>query len=188
MDPHVKKMATVLQMASNEVDGEIYDSVTYEDNGRACEITPALKANLGGRLVNIMMFDVPGDKDHFSIVLNATPRFTLMLREEVRWDWVLKSLGRVEDHVIGLPEFDKKYLIGGQPADAVIRYLKRTDIQKWIESLGNFLNLAADAGFMRATFPLSPEVGYTVDELRSRVVSLMRLAEVAEGKEPAAQA
>lgn len=185
MDPHVRKMAKVLEAASVEVDGELYESVTYDDAGRACEITPALKADLGGRLVNIMLFDVPGDKDHFSIVLNATPRFTLMLREEVRWDWVLKSLGRVEDHIIGLPDFDRKYLIGGQPADAVIRYLKRPDIQKWIGSLGDFLNLAADSGFMRATFPLNPKSAYTVDELRSRVVSLMRLAEVAEGKEPA---
>jgi len=185
VDPHVKKMANVLQSAATEVDGEIYDSVTYDDAGRACEMTPALKADLGGRLVNIMLFDVPGDKDHFSVILNATPRFTLTLREEVRWDWVLKSLGRAEDHIIGLPEFDKKYLIGGQPADAVIRYLKRQDVQGWIASLGEFLSLAADSGFFRATFPLTPKSDYKVDDLRGRVVSLMRLAEVAEGKEPA---
>lgn len=181
MDPHVKRMAQVLALAQQETDGELYDSLTFDDEGNPVESCPALKAQVDGRLVNILLFDVPGSRDHFSIIVNAEPEFIMSLREEVRWDVVLKTLKRVEDHVIGVPDFDRKYLIGGHPAPRVVGFLKRADVRATIKSLEPFLSLACDDGFVRASFPLTPGTHYELKDLRDRVVAMKRLAEAAEG-------
>lgn len=188
MDPHVKRMADVLTQAREETDGEIYDVLTLDDEGQPIESCPALKADLDGRLVNVVLFDVPGNKDHFSIIVNAEPLFHLTLRQEARWDLVLKTFKKVEDHQVGVPDFDKKYLIGGRPADKVIAFLRRPDVRSQIASLEPFLNLAFDDGFVRASFPLTPTTRYELKDLRERVLAMKRVAETAEGRDQAASA
>ena len=182
MDPHVKRMADVLEQCRQETNSEMYDSITYDEDGNDVETCPALKVDIDGRIINILLFDVPGIHDHFSIIVDARPDFTMSLRREERWDWVLKSLKRVEDHIVGVPEFDKHFLIGGQPTDHVVHFLQKHEVRGMIQSMEPFLNLACDVGFMRASFPLTPSTHYELKDLRDRVLTMKRLAEAAESK------
>lgn len=180
MDPHVKAMAGALVKAGDEMGGEVYDVLTFDDDGNPVESCPALKAELDGRLVNVMLFDVPGDRDHFSIVVNAEPQLIATLREESRWDFVLKTLGRVEDHVIGIDDFDRRYLIGGRPAELVKRFLRAPLVREAVKALEPFVNLSFDDGFVRASFPLTPSTRWTWPELQARIAVLCKLAQAAE--------
>lgn len=180
MDPHVKVLADTLRKAGQETGGEIYDVLTFDDDGNPIESCPALKTSLNGRTLNVLLFDVPGNRDHFSIVLNAEPQVHLTLREEVRWDFVLKTLGRVEDHIIGIDDFDRRYLIGGRPPDRVKVFLRGPQVREAIKSLEPFLNLSFDDGFVRASFPLTPATRWSWSDLQARIDVLVRLAEAAE--------
>lgn len=186
MDPHVARMAEVLKQACEETQGELYDSQVLDSSDRVTGAVPALKMSIGQRVVNVVLFDVPGDRDHFSVIVTAYPLFTVTLRQEARFDWLMKSMGRVEDHRIGIADFDRRFLVGGRSEEGIVKYFARSDVRGWVDQLGDFLNLAASTGFLRATFPLTPQTHDTLDDLRSRVVSLLRLADVAEGHEPAA--
>lgn len=180
MDPHVKALADALVKAGHETGGEVYDVLTFDDDANPVESCPALKALLDGRLVNVLLFDVPGNRDHFSIVVNAEPQIIATLREESRWDLVLKTLGRVEDHVIGIDDFDRRYLIGGRPAERVKTFLCAPQVREAIKALEPFVNLSFDDGFVRASFPLTPSTRWTWPDLQTRIRALCRLAAAAE--------
>lgn len=180
MDPHVKALAGALVKAGEETGGEVYDVLTFDDDGNPVESCPALKAEIGGRLVNVMLFDVPGDRDHFSIVVNAEPQLIATLRKEARWDFVLKTFNQVEDHVIGIDDFDHRYLIGGRPAELVKRFLHAPQVRDAVKTLEPFLGLSLDDGFVRASFALTPSTRWTWTDLQSRISVLIQLAVAAE--------
>jgi hypothetical protein len=180
MDPHVKRLADLLTAAQSEAGGEIYEAVTYDDEGRPVEVCPAWKLDVEGRVVNVVLFDVPGSRDHFSVIVNAEPQFIMSLREEARWDRVLKTFQRVEDHQIGVSDFDRKYLVGGRPEAKVVAFLRQPEVRRLISSIEPILSLACDDGFVRATFPLTPASRYGLDDVRARVTTMKRLAEAAE--------
>lgn len=180
MDRHVQAMSAVLTEAASETGGEIYDVLTVDDSGMTVASCPALKAQMEGRRVGILLFDVPGDRDHFSVVVDAEPQFGLTLRAEARWDFVLKSLKQVEDHLIGNDEFDRRYLIGGRPADAVIAFLRQAPNRSAVQALEPFLNLSFDDGFVRASFALTPSTHWTWPEVKARVQRVCALATAAE--------
>ena len=176
MDAHVKRFVKTLQSFSDTHGGEVYETTTYDDAGNACELVPAVKLDMAGTVVNIVPFDVPGNQDHFSIMINAQMPFSLALRHEVRWDWVRKRLGSVEDHQIGMPEFDRAYLIGGSPAERVIHFLRKAQVQQDIRSLGDFLDLRADSDLFRVTLPIDELSIYTVESIQAAVTRMLSLA------------
>lgn len=180
MDPHVRRFADVVMEFCKEKGGELYDSPVLDTSDHVAGVLPAMQFEVDRRKVNVVLFDVPGNHDHFSIIVTAWPRFAVNLRQEARFDWVMKSIGKVEDHRVGVPEFDRHYLIGGRPADSVVSFLTDPTVRTDVETLGSFMNLAADTGFLRITYPLTPETSYTHDHLRIWMDALLRLAKASE--------
>ncbi|MBM3464092.1 MAG: hypothetical protein FJX76_18505 [Armatimonadetes bacterium] len=185
MDPHVERMATLLKEAKEAVEGELYDSPVNDAEDRLIGNFPALKASISGRTVRVALLDVPGAQDHFSIIAASRPRFSVSLRKEGQFDWVAKLLGQVADLRVGVKEFDSEYLVSGYPADGVKDYLIREDVRGWLKEINPMEAFAVGSGYVRASFPLTPQSAYTIEDLRQRVVSMVRLAEAAEAIEVA---
>ncbi|MBM3461649.1 MAG: hypothetical protein FJX76_06065 [Armatimonadetes bacterium] len=180
MDWHVRQMMEVLRGVCKDVGGELYDSPSLNTSDQVESNSPGWHATLSGREVNVVLYDVPGARDHFSIIMNAWPRITLSLRREERFDWLKKSMGKLQDVQVGNADFDRDFLIGGRPEGDVKQFLARREVQDWVKTLGDFHHLAGDQGFFRATFPLTPKTRYEPEDLRVRVVSMLRLAEAVE--------
>lgn len=180
MDPHVRTFAAVVKVLCQERGGELYDSPVLDTSDHVAGVLPAMQFEHDRRKVNVVLFDVPGNHDHFSVIVTAWPKFAVSLRHEARFDWVMKTIGRAEDHQIGVPDFDRHYLIGGRPKDDVIAFLTDPTVERDVDALGDFLSLAADTGFIRVTWPLEPQSHYTLDDLHKKIDALLRLAKACE--------
>lgn len=178
-DPHIRAFADLIHDITPKLGGELSAATVENKKGQKDEV-PAMQFETDGRRINLVLFDVPGDLDHFSVIVAAKPQFTLGMRRESRFDWLKKSLHAVQDIQVGFPDFDDHYLISGKPTDAVVSFLLHPDVRDKIEALGEILDLSTDAEYLRASFPLTPKTKYTEEILRRQFKALVRLAETSE--------
>ena len=174
----VDELAGVLEAMVPQVHGELIHLAALD--GEEGPGTPSLRGQLETRAFTIALFDVPGPRDHFTLVVDATLTFSLSLHKEGRWDWLRKAMGQLDDYEIGFSRLDKEFIIGGHPQPAVVAYLKRPEVQERLERMDGFLSLGADHGMMRATYPLQREAAWTAEDLIQLTRGLAELAQLAE--------
>ncbi|MHB2018939.1 MAG: hypothetical protein ACYCW6_18490 [Candidatus Xenobia bacterium] len=166
-------MEEVLEALASQIHGELTHLAALD--GSSGPGAPSWRGSVEGRPVTIALFE-----GHLTLVVEATPTFTLALHHEGRWDWLRKVMGQLDDYEIGQEQLDREFIIGGQPRAHVVSFLKRPEVQRRLEAMDGFISLGAEHGMVRGTWPTQREPAWTAEELLRLTRGLAELAKLAE--------
>jgi hypothetical protein len=122
-----------------------YQSV--RDNFRSlCEIleNPQIQGHFPPALLgkyrnhSLKIVATPGDHEcppHYDIILCTPTTFTLSIRPEGIWQKMGKRLDFIEEIVIGIDDFDNRYIIHSTDRAAAVNYLSRSALRDDLDYL-----------------------------------------------------